>query len=515
MCQFTNSPTYEKSRLPIEQYEFWLHAIRNSDNQFIKDKLQSVSDAEKTKLLDGNFEFPQSSQEKGPPGANKVVFTRAWSIAVSCSSKDVITTFVKHGVNPQTLDNNNNNVLHVLVYTAFFNHEKEGSVQRIFATLLDLLPGKVIVEMLEVSNDMGLRPLELAGHLSVCGLELDMLETPGLHLVEQARKGINLTQWFDITEYEGLHPGNRRHFSPVNFLTLLDKQSLPFIGTKNFVSSNLMQKWIDAKYAVISPFIFLWFILRTLHMACYFIFDATALNIEEKYNLRSPYNNSGNKSCLSEMNKQYIFSETSLKIIGVLMLSYTAIASLTDVIEAYWHVFKNRRLRSTPTGKKQFVGHTVFYRVVQACIHAGVIAMVSIRFCRIYGGLEIPFMVDNLLYTLNGCLSFWSYMQFIQVRIGCASNHQCSIPFPEESHATFNPKRNIGSPCRPRKTLTGAAIVINITREPMFYVILTCSLQIAGLVLQKKQPELVTNFAYLSCHAIVLGCRTDPIYTLV
>ena len=163
MCQFTNSPTYEKNRLPIQQYKFWLQAIRNSDNDFIKDTLKSVTEAEKIKLLDGNFEFEDSSLENGPPGAKTVVFTRAWSIAVSCSSKDVITTFVKYGVTPQTLDNKGNNALHVLVYTAYFNHEKEEIAQGIYATLLDLLPGKVIVQMLEMCNEMELKPLELAG----------------------------------------------------------------------------------------------------------------------------------------------------------------------------------------------------------------------------------------------------------------------------------------------------------------------------------------------------------------
>ncbi len=59
-------------------------------------------------------------------------------------------------------------------------------------------------------------------------------------------------------------------------------------------------------------------------------------------------------------------------------------------------------------------------------------------------------------------------------------------------------KRNMRAD--PAETLTGAAIIVIIIREP-----------IVEVVLQMKQPELVTNFAYLSCHAITfLGSARTP-----
>ncbi len=90
---------------------------------------------------------------------------------------------------------------------------------------------------------------------------------------------------------------------------------------------------------------------------------------------------------------------------------------------------------------------------------------------------------------------------------------------PSQKWKLFNPKRNMRGQHGPRKSLTGAGIIIITIPEPMFYLILVQKFTLLWLViyanfvrvLEIKQPELVANFAHLSCHAIrFLGSARTP-----
>lgn len=398
--------------LPFELYDFWLISIRKNDHQTVQKTLGVLDEASKKKHLNGKFVFSENDstprKDKGP-----VNFTRAWSIAVSCGSTDVIKIFVNHGVDIFTLDKNENNILHVLTYTALNAPDFEEKIRDTYALLQTLLPSDAILHMLRTTNDQKMRPTELAAHFNALGLFLDMFETPGLHMVEECRNGINLTQWFDITEYESRDEGNRRAFCPIWYILLLDKASLGRQGTKELFKHDIMMKWVDADYKASVLFIFAWFFLRFGFSFMIFLFDGNALLVEEGYRLASS-NGSLNETCLYQTSKIYQMNEGSFWVVAVLILMYCTAGILIDCYE-YSQFLVGTHYTDTPKGSKDTLMHFHFYRVIQFCLNVDALAMVVVKTGRIYADWDIPFVVDNLLYTGLGLFNFWSYMFFAQV----------------------------------------------------------------------------------------------------
>lgn len=140
--------------LPFNIYDFWLHSIRRNDTQAVENTLDIVDDEQKKKLLNGKFIFPDSDDEKKQN--DPLNFTRAWSIAVSSVSYDVIGSFVRHGVDPCVLYRDENNILHVLIYAAFTKPEEEDKMRDVYAYIQSIISPDIILRMLKMTNVSGL-----------------------------------------------------------------------------------------------------------------------------------------------------------------------------------------------------------------------------------------------------------------------------------------------------------------------------------------------------------------------
>ena len=288
-------------KLNISKYNFWYQAVRDDNVTFVQDVLQHQDKSDRKRLIDGKFEFPRNKTvdrrrfyfKQSPQKAVKYKFYRVWSIAVSCWSKRVVSTFVKYGGDPSVLDEGSNNILHLLSYISLSDRQlHERQMRSMFALLQQLLPLDTMLKMLRTENCDGFRPLEIACHFSICGLAMNMFETPGYHLVEEIRDGINVIQYYDVTEYESIQSGNRRHLSAILFLTVLDKGALSSEGTQELILSDLTQSWIKAKYRTIVPFLIAWFFLRLILIILLYLFDNTAVILHENQKLNSPLNSS-------------------------------------------------------------------------------------------------------------------------------------------------------------------------------------------------------------------------------
>ena len=131
--------------LPFIVYDFRLHSIRNNDVKAVEMTLGVVNGDQIRKLLNGKFIFPDSGQKQN----DSLDFTRAWSVALSCASYDVIRSFVKHGVDPCLLDREENNALHVLVHAAFNKpDEKEKKIRDVYAYIQTLIFPEIILRLL-------------------------------------------------------------------------------------------------------------------------------------------------------------------------------------------------------------------------------------------------------------------------------------------------------------------------------------------------------------------------------
>ena len=192
-----------------------------------------------------------------------------------------------------------------------------------------------------------------------------MFETPGLHLVEQSRNGINLTQWFDITEYASHEDGNRRRYCQVFFILLLDKKSLKYKGTRELFKSDLMLKWIDADFRTTTCLIFTWFLFRLLLSAFVFLFDANAVFIEERYKLRS-MNSTENETCLGTSLSSFKLEETKFVSVAVFIVCYSVAGVTLDFIElVMYYSFKGKNFYIfTPKRQKDILAHFEFYRLL-------------------------------------------------------------------------------------------------------------------------------------------------------
>ena len=211
-----------------------------------------------------------------------------------------------------------------------------------------------------------------------------------------------------MTEHESHEDGNRRRYCPMLFILLLDKKSLKYKGTRELFKSDLMLKWIDADFSTTTRFIFVWFLFRLLLSAFVFLFDVNAVLIEERYKLRF-MNSTENETCLGTSLINLKLEETGFLSVAALVVCYSVAGISLDFIELVMYCsFKGKNFYIfTRKGQKDILAHFEFYRLVQMLLHSFAIALVVVKLGRIYGGLSIPFRVDNLLFTGFGLFNFW------------------------------------------------------------------------------------------------------------
>ncbi len=151
----------------------------------------------------------------------------------------------------------------------------EDDLTNAYRNYIKIFSEKDVRLLLHAENPEGLRPLELAAKLGCCKMVKAFLETPGVYLTRETKRGMVRYQWIDVTEYETTDPKlDRRGKSPLGFLALMDEKTLMKPYTKDLFTWSPFKLWFKSKICTYSIFIIIWFLFRLSQMVVYLVLSA-------------------------------------------------------------------------------------------------------------------------------------------------------------------------------------------------------------------------------------------------
>ena len=268
----------ENHLLPVDVYQFWVTAIVSDDAVQVESVLTAADEPQRRRLLNGSFHF----QDEELLRHNKYAFggrpNKPLALCALSGALRVLRVLIGHGVHVTSQDASGHNVVHQLIFVAYYddaNEERCVTSYREIMRLVDL-PTKRLLLLTEGNN--GLRPLEAASQHGTLRFVHAIMETEGVYLVRQVARGLSIYQWYDVTEYESFADDNRRHVSPVRFLVTLDERKLSHSHVGAVFFKEPLGKWISVKISVNRPLIFVWALLRLVHILAYFALDISGFD---------------------------------------------------------------------------------------------------------------------------------------------------------------------------------------------------------------------------------------------
>ncbi len=266
--------------LDIPEYQHWFEALRHNDVDYVQETLDVSEPDEKERLLNGRFHYQKSDDNLAKEFAsvvdsNHFTATRPFIMSALFGSNDVTSCLMEHGARVDCLEDNGSNFVHIMVSASSAFPQHENGVIESYKKCCELIGEKQMGELLRTENVDGLRPLELAAKLGACKMVRAIMETPGVYLVREEKRGMAHFQWIDITEYETRKPKlDRRDKSPLGFLTMMDEKTLLTDGTKELFEWRPFKLWCSAKIQAANVLLFFWLLLRLSIISTYIILVA-------------------------------------------------------------------------------------------------------------------------------------------------------------------------------------------------------------------------------------------------
>src|SRR6218665_2504219 len=222
----------------------WLAAIRTDDHAYVSKILDTSSRLDREKLLHGKSEISatnRSDESKEP----ETRFERPFILALVSGSVKVFQVMMRYDVDVCLVEAESYNVIHCLVYVAFYQPRNEEAVVNTYRSLCRTLSKEVIGKLLHMEESHGLRPLEFAAQQGTLQLMSAIFETPKVYIVREEIVGISVYQWYDVTEYVAIETKDNRHsLSPLNFLSMLDEKVFDRSSTKDILLNGVLFDWV-------------------------------------------------------------------------------------------------------------------------------------------------------------------------------------------------------------------------------------------------------------------------------
>ena len=238
-------------------------------------------------------------------------------------------------------------------------------------------------------------------------------------MIREEDRGVATYQWIDVTDYENFGAGNRREWSPLLCLTLLDKDRLKFFHTTSFFNEPIFLKWAVNKIKCgIMPGL-LYLTIRCILIGVYLIIDYDTGELISNYHFS--HSNSTNINSSSSANFTDICTDFSTiklqpftkKVLRSILLSLTFCTFFLDTLE-YFSNFRHRHTRllmlATRKYKKIFLQYD-FYRRAHSTINATICLQVT---AALWGYSPSN---DFIGYTriISRTFLWWSILYFIQL----------------------------------------------------------------------------------------------------
>ena len=188
--------------------------------------------------------------------------TRPLCVAAASLCKDTWHILLDNGADPvEQTEDDGGNAIHVLIKMAAKDQNNFEIYSSWYSDVILALNVDIVINMLHHEDQFSLRPIELASHSAALDLMLTIFNTPGVYRQTKSR-GLHIQHLYDITEYESVEKGNRREFSPLNFLQDLSFSGMAQASSCNSFHFHVMQTWLHNKVVVNRVLIGLWFLLR-------------------------------------------------------------------------------------------------------------------------------------------------------------------------------------------------------------------------------------------------------------
>ena len=397
----------------------WLRAIVDDNKDEVENILQTSDDETKKLLLNGEFPFPEPrlriksclcEYDKD----NSYTYCHAWHMALALASKEVVHIFIKHGVESDLLDINGGNCLHLICYVAFMQEDVEDEMIEMYQFLQRCINPSMFQNLLQHENSDGLRPLEYAMNLGVCGLAFTILRSKGVFLCKEDLLADSIIGWMDITDYE--LTGYRCLKSPFVFLTMFSASKIENNYFPKLFSTPFLQEWISVKFRVMKPMLAFWFFLRILFMVIFYETDSLLIYQEEKFIQNKTFTNTmNNMTCLQDEVPEGYDDMFYVYIPTFYLYFYSSGVLLLDFYE-YLQTYKQMNWAwKTPLGKKSMAIQVSFYKFNQAILYLTITCNLTVRLLRLNVGCQIPFIIDDICYIIISAAIIWSIMQFVQL----------------------------------------------------------------------------------------------------
>ena len=251
----------------------------------------------------------------------------------------VYFTSFRFGVNPLVVEENGNNVFHLMVRKVSLNRKCEEYLKATYQHLCNVLDEFQIKKLIFHKNIGEFRPVEWAMFLNAYGLAMAILTTPGIYLVKEIHKGGEVTRWFDMTDYEENSDkiGRRDILYGLLYLRKINVQRQ---NTTDILESAFVRKYVETKMKINFPFCLTWFLLRFHFIMLTYLYTfcgrwalAPGQSVSDtNVNMINSTSNTTSPRCTIWYFGYTVMSDLGMKILSFYVLFWTAFILICDLV---------------------------------------------------------------------------------------------------------------------------------------------------------------------------------------
>ncbi|KAK2162920.1 hypothetical protein LSH36_89g00026 [Paralvinella palmiformis] len=272
--------------MPVDKFADWHRAIIGDDLDFFTLTLETYSQTERDRCLNGYFVSVEDDSEriikKHFKRDSLIKCQKPLALAFIFGSRKLLKVMLENGADPLGTESNQGTILHSIIAVASLYPELEKGLAETYPYFIGLLSSEERKQLLFSENDLGLRPLEYAAHRGCVSLVRAIFQTPKLYLVKEAIYGMWLYQWYDITDYESFSPTTRRGKSPLAFLTFMTNSTIHRDGIEDLLYWKPFRHWYRIKLFSNLPWLLLWATYRVMFCLVVMIIMVDKGNIYEQ-----------------------------------------------------------------------------------------------------------------------------------------------------------------------------------------------------------------------------------------
>ena len=425
-------------------YKWWLKAVESDDVSTVNDALCAADDSERNILLNGSFHYnhklPDALRHHSSLARVNFQLTRPWCIAGVASAHNVMNFMLSQGVDAGQKDLKGYNVVHALIMTAFLDPTLEETMTATYVALQQVLSLDQLKALLEDSNDEGYKPIEYAGHLSVYLLLQEIFKTEGIYLFKEEVNSVYTIDWYKVTDYEKPDSKNRRKYSPIYMLMMVEDGRLTDDITNDVFAIPLVQNWTKFKMKTVFPTLICWFLVRVLFIVSFLMTDIPVSELIKHINDApiSPHKNEApdittpfyTENISIDVNSSTVtpteantcmaslsgapFNQTVYTIFIFYLMIHALAVILYDILECFLLMNRAKFFRN-PKGWKDCTINYWFYRLTQFFQAAMILTYQTSKIMDYSFGIRFSPLLVNFIYINITMSIIWSLLFFVQL----------------------------------------------------------------------------------------------------